>query len=135
MTATCCQRSVEDSEARTSTSSNSQISSGENGHPGSAPGDHASDVSPDAPLDAFGSDVSTESDELEPLPSSFALFAKTKFQLKTTHAYCCAALSQPLLAKSERADILVSSLSPSTSIFIPSCMPANQRKVYCQFPK
>lgn len=71
----------------------------------------ASDSSQERSWDDSSAEASVESDDSEMITSvsSFATFAKTKFQMKTSPTYCCAALPQPLLYKEDRGDFLVSS--------------------------
>ncbi|XP_067668448.1 myosin-VIIa-like isoform X2 [Haliotis asinina] len=67
----------------------------------------------------------TEVDEIDNLtgPSSFALFAQTKFQLRTTHVYSCAALQGSLLPKHDRADTLASLASWVTILRVMGDLP------------
>lgn len=66
--------------------------------------------------DAESSENSTDlspdqSDEKGPTSvfssGSWQVFARTKFSVKASHSYCCAALPQPLLQKRDKADHLV----------------------------
>ncbi|XP_071085854.1 myosin-VIIa-like isoform X2 [Haliotis cracherodii] len=69
--------------------------------------------------------VSSEVDDIDTLtgPSSFALFAQTKFQLRTTHVYSCAALQGSLLPKHDRADTLASLASWVTILRVMGDLP------------
>nr|KAG5696739.1 hypothetical protein BaRGS_028859 [Batillaria attramentaria] len=93
------------------TNSSNSPQSAENGRSGAISPDETSDTTPpERNFDNADPDgVSGESDDSEVWSqSSFAQFAKSRFQMKTTYTYCCAALPQPLLAKGDRADVLAS---------------------------
>ena len=54
------------------------------------------------------SDHSEEQGHVTDPTGNWQRFAQTKFQVKASHSYCCAALQQPLLPKRDKSDHLVS---------------------------
>ena len=54
------------------------------------------------------SDHSEEHGHVTDPTGNWQRFAQTKFQVKASHSYCCAALQQPLLPKRDKSDHLVS---------------------------
>lgn len=54
------------------------------------------------------SDQSEEQGHVSDPTGSWQRFAQTKFQVKASHSYCCAALQQPLLPKRDKSDHLAS---------------------------
>jgi hypothetical protein len=97
-------------EGQTTTSSNSpQQPTGQNGR-NDVTDLATSDTSQErSSPEGSGNDVPDDDvDSGTSADSSFADFARTRFQLKgTTSTYCCAALPGPLLHKSDKGDYLV----------------------------
>lgn len=54
------------------------------------------------------SDHSEEQGHVTDPTGNWQRFAQTKFQVKASHSYCCAALQQPLLPKHDKSDHLAS---------------------------